>query len=478
LRARPCEGPFALTLRQNNAQQVYCLNAEAEARGLQRGMGFSDARALCPELRTLPADPQADGRFLVLLARWAGRYCPWVGLDGPDGLVLDVTGSTHLFGGEAAMLADITARLNRAGLSVCTGLAETRGGAWALARFGGGIAEDGKVLEKIGPLPVAALRLEPRVSVTLQQLGLRMIADLAGLPRAALTRRFGPGVLLRLDQALGVRPEQVSPVAEPPRFSMRMTLPEPIGLVDDMMAVLERLLDRLCARLTEHGKGARVLLLSLRRVDQAQCQSELRLARPMREAERILPLFEKTVAAIDAGYGIDQVRLQAVVTEALPLRQIAAHDGEAGPGDALDDLVTRLGNRIGLENILRYLPADSHIPERGFLVAPVAYSAAAKGWPATPPRPLRLFPPEPVVSPEAETAAGREPPHRFRWRRMMLTIARATGPERITPEWWLDDPAWRSGLRDYWRVETREGRRLWLFHTPQNPGWFVQGEFA
>ena len=36
----------------------------------------------------------------------------------------------------------------------------------------------------------------------------------------------------------------------------------------------------------------------------------------------------------------------------------------------------------------------------------------------------------------------------------------------------------RHGLRDYWRVETAEGRRLWLFFTPQNPGWFVQGEFA
>ena len=61
---------------------------------------------------------------------------------------------------------------------------------------------------------------------------------------------------------------------------------------------------------------------------------------------------------------------------------------------------------------------------------------------------------------------------------MVLTTGRATGPERIAPEWWLDDPNWRSGLRDYWRVETLQGRRLWLFHTPQEPGWFVQGEFA
>ena len=60
---------------------------------------------------------------------------------------------------------------------------------------------------------------------------------------------------------------------------------------------------------------------------------------------------------------------------------------------------------------------------------------------------------------------------------MSLTTLQATGPERIAPEWWLDDAGWRSGVRDYWRVQTRQGRRLWLFHTPQNPGWFVQGEF-
>lgn len=61
---------------------------------------------------------------------------------------------------------------------------------------------------------------------------------------------------------------------------------------------------------------------------------------------------------------------------------------------------------------------------------------------------------------------------------MALRTKAAHGPERIAPEWWFDDPAWRNGLRDYWRVETDQGRRLWLFHTPQSPSWAVQGEFA
>ena len=138
----------------------------------------------------------------------------------------------------------------------------------------------------------------------------------------------------------------------------------------------------------------------------------------------------------------------------------------------LDDLISRIGTRIGLENIQRFLPADSHIPEQSFIHAPAAYSEPEGGWAVLTPRPLTLFPPEPI------SARGSAPPADFRWRRMHLSAARVTGPERILPEWWLDRPAWRSGMRDYWQVETHQGRRLWLFHTPQDPGWFVHGEFA
>ncbi|MBS9717776.1 DNA polymerase Y family protein [Pseudohalocynthiibacter aestuariivivens] len=470
LRARTMDAPFALTLRENNTERLYCLNMKAEELGLRRGMGFSDARALFPDLQTCPADPRADSQFLRALARWAARYCPWVGQEGTDGLVLNITGSAHLFGGEAALLADMRARLSRAGLTARLGLADTRGGAWALARFGEGVALPDKTLEKIAPLPVAGLRLSGSVCDTLQRLGINSIADLHALPRATLTRRFGREPLLRLDQALGDQPEDVSPLPDPPRYSARLSLPDPIGLASDVMAGLERLLGQLCARLTDREQGARTLQLTLRRVDQASQQVELRLARPLRDPARILPLFQKGVETVDAGFGIDQLRLEATLVEDQPLRQIS--HASSGPDDKLDDLITRLGSRIGLDNIIRFLPADSHIPERSYITASAAYSAPGGAWPVLHHRPLRLFPPEQIA------ASGRTPPRGFRWRRMALSTARATGPERIAPEWWLEDEAWRTGLRDYWMVETRQGRRLWLFHTPQNPGWYVQGEFA
>ena len=57
----------------------------------------------------------------------------------------------------------------------------------------------------------------------------------------------------------------------------------------------------------------------------------------------------------------------------------------------------------------------------------------------------------------------------------------AVGPERLQPEWWLEDPDWRSGARDYWRIEAEDGERLWLFFGQGgavNDGWYCEGVFS
>ena len=332
------------------------------------------------------------------------------------------------------------------------------------------IAPAGEARAYLAPLPVAALRLDPTTCIRLQRLGIRTVADLMALPRASLTRRFGAEVLLRLDQALGAIPEPIAPLPPAAPFAFRMTLPEPIGLFKDVEAGLIRLLARLCARLEATEKGARRLVFTARRVDQASVQAELRLARPMRDAPRMAQLFSRGLETLDSGYGIDLIRLEAVELEALPLRQVSAHS--ATRQDDLADVITKLGNRIGLDNITRFLPADSHLPEKSFSVVAAAYSKAEGSWANPAPRPMLIFTPESIAG------QGPQPPTRFRWRRLWFHVARGIGPERITPEWWFDHPEWRSGVRDYWRVLTHEGRRLWLFFTPQNPGWFVAGEFS
>lgn len=477
-RTKDVTDPFALVARQGRGDVLVCLNTAAEAQGLRRGQALSEARALLPGLITCPHDPAPVARALATLRRWALRYAPWVAVDGTDGLAIDLTGAAHLMGGEAALVGDLAHRLGAMGFAARLAVAPTLGAAWGLARFGpDAVTLAGDARAAIAALPLAALRLPEDTCAALARLGLRQVCDLGRAPRGALARRFGDVLMLRLDQAVGAVAE---PVAAPPDarpFAIRLSFPEPIGLTSDVMAGLERLLAALCIRLAGRDLGARRLRLELQRSDATRAEAEIALARPMRDARAMAALFQRAVEALDAGFGFDAMRLSAPLTESLPPAQVMIGSGarQATGSDDLADLMTRLGNRMGLEALTRLLPADSHIPERAFQTAAAAFTDApgAEAWPPGVARPLVLFPPEPLSE-----HAGSAPPRRFRWRRREMRVARAIGPERLAPEWWLDDPLWRSGMRDYWRLETAEGPRLWAFWTPMAPGWAVQGEFA
>ncbi|NVO28675.1 DNA polymerase Y family protein [Donghicola sp. C2-DW-16] len=466
LRLCPTKAPFVIAFKKNNTNLIYCRNQQAENADIRLGMTLGNAQSFCPGLLSAPADPVSDARFLETIRRWALRYCPTVAIDGHDGLTLDITGAAHLWGGETQMLGDIRKHLRRAGLSVKCSVAGTRAAAWALAHYGEGWPE-----ADIPNLPIEALRIDPDLAVTLRRIGIRTIADLAVKPRAPVANRFGTHLLCRLDQVLGHMPEPVHHEPEPAHYGMRLSLPEPIGTDDDVMQGIERLLQPLCDKLKANEAGARVLLLTIRRVDMDSQQIELRLAAPMRDPARILPLFKKGVEEVDAGYGIDQLRLEATQVLHLPVHQ-PGFDAASTEGEMLPLLVTSLGTRLDLENVLRFLPADSHVPERAFSVAPFAFSQPDAAWSDLLPRPVNLFPPEPAF---ADTPAL---PDSFRWRGMRLSPQWAEGPERIAPEWWFEDQNWRTGVRDYWRVQTRQGPRLWMFYTPQSPGWYIEGEFA
>ncbi|MCX7644284.1 MAG: DNA polymerase Y family protein [Rhodobacteraceae bacterium] len=558
------ETPFAVVAEVAQAQVLASLSAAAEAAGLWAGQPLRDALAMCPALVTRPAAPAAEAAFLSALRRWAGRFSPWVAEAPPDGLVADLTGCAHLFGGETALLAEVEADCAALGLTLRAAIADTPGAAWALARHGGAgeapphrsgdaidqearatraraarrprtqaalptasppvpvsfpaasilggsrrqaaggrqppspppsaapaavprgiIAPPGQTRAALAPLPVAALRLPEETVAALARVGLRRIGDLTGPARGPLARRFGREVLRRLDQALGLEPEPVSPARADPVSAVRLTLPEPIGLEADVAAALDRMLPRLCARLAERGHGARRLRLEAHRVDRRVETVEIGLARPAAEPDRLRPVLALKLGGIDAGEGIDMLRLVAVATEPVYPVQHRGHleaAEEAGrrlaAGAGLDDLIGRIGARIGLDAVVRLHPAESHIPEKAAQVLAAAWSAPSPvPWPAPPrPRPLVLFRPEPVAAPE-----GPDLPPRFRWRRRELTLASAAGPERIAPEWWLDAPEWRSGTRDYWRVETTGGERLWLFYAHGGAvpgGWFCHGVFA
>ena len=181
------------------------------------GQTLADARAAVPDLDIADHDEAADLHLLARLADWCARFSPLVALDG-DGLVLDITGVPHLFGGEEAMLADLTGRIRQLGFTLRAGIADTPGAAWACARYGrdGEIVPMGAAREVLAPLPIAALRLDAEIARGLARLGLKRIGHLYDLPRAPVAARFGAEVWRRLDAALGKVEEPIAPRHPPP----------------------------------------------------------------------------------------------------------------------------------------------------------------------------------------------------------------------------------------------------------------------
>lgn len=487
--------PFALIQPDRGVLRLFALNRSAADQGLTAGQALTDARALIPDLTVQPAAPEADAKGLAWLADWCSRYTPWTNIDGTDGLWLDITGCAHLFGGEAGLIDDLVRRLTALGFTARPGLADTPGAAWAIAHYGtctntGPIAGPREQHQALAPLPVEALRLDIHNAVLLKRLGLKTIGLLCDLPRAALARRFrspeeGEAVLTRLDQALGQRDEPLSPLYPVPAHSARLALAEPLLTAEGMEAVLDQLLATLCHDLTEDQKGARSLTLHAYRVDGEVSRIAIAMGRPARDPRHMKRLFNERLDTIDLGFGVDTALLTADLVEPLLPRQIALHARDRRvSGEAVDQLIDRLANRLGDPHVRRLQLYESHIPERAQRRRPAGQTIAP--WPpSTRPRPCRLLSrPEPI---EVIAEIPESPPMQFTWRRVSRRVLRADGPERIAPEWWrLIGSSRQERVRDYYRVEDQDGRRYWLYReglyqqagSTGTPAWFLHGVFG
>ena len=518
------------------------INPAAAAAGLAPGMPLADALSFLPGLATVPADPAADSMALTRLAEWCGRYSPWTAPDETDGVKIEITGSAHLWGGEAALAADLARRLARQNIAHRIAIASTLGAAWALARYAAvdnqpALPAPQDERAALAPLPVEALRLDPETVQGLRRVGLRRIGELYPMPRDALARRFGVnglnGVAHRLDQAFGDLPEPLSPLGETPSRRVRLSFAEPIADPADLTRAIARLVEDLTARLAREGMGARRLDLGFHRIDGRVEHIRIGTARPSRDPRHLAGLFTAKLDTVDPGLGIEDMILAVFAVERLPPEQ--AELAGSNPKTAAHDmasLLDRLGNRFGLDAISRIEPRQSHIPERASVNVSVERQTGTTSTPSPPPgaervgvrwgipeclptspphppiagamgpslsslrggegfsrgsvskppRPVRLFrPPEPV---EASWLVPDNPPVQFTWRRRLHRVVRADGPERIAEEWWTEEGSREAdAIRDYYRVEDSEGRRFWLFRaglaqSDPPPRWFVHGLFA
>src|SRR5579862_301587 len=392
--------PLVLIASIAGKRIVTAANAGAAAEGIAPGRGLADARVLCPDLQVAAADFVGDAAALSALARWCNRFSPFVSPCGSDGIALDITGCAHLFGGEAGLAAQAVERLKRQGIECRAAIADSLGAAWAVSRFGGAfvaVVPRGEARRALADFPVAALRLDAEIAALLVRLGLRRIGDLYALPRAALAERCGDSVALRLDEALGLAAEPLSPLPPEKRRWSRCSFAEPIGTAEDIAAATRELLATLCRHLTEEGMGARKLTLALYRVDGRIEEAAIGTAAPSRDVRHLGRLFAERLPELDPGLGIEDMVLAADLAEELAPAQLG-FDGRGKIGTDLAALIDRLANRLGAHAVARPLAFESHIPVRAVHFLPALHQSAAKSaWDPAKLRPVRLLPrPEPV----------------------------------------------------------------------------------
>ncbi len=480
--------PLALIADTAQGPRIAALNDAGLEAGARPGMMLADARALCPGILAAPSDPAGDLAFLEALALWSRRWGPWSALDPPDGLLVDVTGVAHLFGGEAALVADARAAFARRRLMARFAVAPTAGAAWALSRFGPDAAIlDGAddAAERLAHLPAAALRLDADVLLLLRWLGLKRLGDLHGVARDALARRFrnarvpAANPLLRMDQLLGRLPEPLLPVLPAQVLLVQRRLMEPVRHRELLDRVVADLAADMVRVLEGAGLGARRLELALWKVDGEVVIRRLELAAASRDGAHIDGLMGRRLDNIDAGFGIEMVRLHCPWAEPLAMMQADIEQAAERGGTSLAAFVDRVSTRLGAQAVRRPVPHASHVPERAQRwQAPLAAMPPGQEMLEFHARPLRLLDRAEEIAVLYASPDGL--PRRFRWRGQVHEIARVEGPERIAPEWWRERGGTR--LRDYYRIEDGEGRRYWIYRLGLAgdgrggaPVWFLQG---
>ncbi len=475
--------PFIFVASDHGRPVVTAASVLAQKEGVRTGMPLVDARALCANLQVLDEKPGRREKLLEGLAAWCIRYAPITAVNLPDGLLLEVTGCSHLWGGEHDYFKEIILRLQGSGYSVRGAIADTIGTAWAVARYGkrgkiSPLIPLGKQAEALYPLPPAALRLSPTTLDTLYNFGIYRIEQFADLPKKALYRRFNKELVEQLEKALGTREELLTPLELPIPYHERLTSLEPILTATGIEIALRRLLDMLCTRLEKDGKGLRKAIFRAHRVDNQVEQVEIGTTSPSHRTGHLFALFKEKLPTITPAMGIELFTLDAPVVElAKPMQQLL-WGGPAGLEDIhIAEWMDRVLDKLGPGSVRRYLPDQHHWPERSQKVAGSIQEQPEITWSRRQSRPIRLLSrPIPI---QVTAPVPDYPPMNFRYNKRLHEVRKASGPERIEREWWLED----GEHRDYYWVENQHGRRYWIYRSgyyaeDTASKWFVHGVFG
>jgi len=485
--------PLALSEEVRGSRRVTVCSSEARGRGLYPGMPLAEAEALTSPRDPQPihfrvVEPQDDRRLLERLAlACQSRFSPLVSLEDverPECLFLDVQGCGHLFGGEEGLVASIERFLARNRFWARLAMAESAGAAWGLAHFEPHarkrIVAVGALATAIEKLPPAALRLPEPVLQLLEELDLRTIGQLRNMPPVALGERFGPLIIRRLHQALGIIDEVLVPYREEPLPSATWSDEFPVTQRDALTLIVSRLLNQILALCQKRMLGAVSLKCVLTRPCGSACAYVVEVVRPTCDATKLLSLLElqwerQPLPASASAVELTVLRAGRIKTVATNL---FGHPDEVNVATEVQSLIERLTSRLGPEAVVQPLLTDNPLPECSVTTVP-AIEVMSQRRKLPPPevarhrlwRPTRLL--DPAIPTPVLSIAPDGPPRQLTWENRAMRIVHAWGPERIESGWWKTSHI----KREYYVCETDSGLWLWVYRERPSGAWFVHGLF-
>lgn len=512
LRSELNECAFVLFSESARGLRITACSEKAATRGIRPGISLAEARGLCEgvyhdkaaptTLIAEPTNPIADLNVLKQLALQCQTYSPIVGIEEsetPESLLLDITGCETHFGGEQALAQQLWDELSFFHYQAQIAIADTLGAAWAMAHFGVStncpvcVIPEGQHFRTLRNLPVAGLRLTPRILEILDKLDLRVIGQLEKLPRTTLPARFGKELLRRLDQAWGVAHELILPEHVHEMFHAVWNSEEPLSNRETLEFVQQGLLDQILAELQPLRRGVRelqcrftgaadTLTLTLRlvqpSVNRRHLWDLLRL-----EWERQERIFHQSDSAAPRCMteGMTSIRIEIIGTAPLKVRQQTLFDLEPDQkqAQAFRQFVERLSSRLGSQSVFKCNPSPDAQPE--YSCTSVAWDETASDLNAPPAdpwemalarsRPLRLLSPPELLRVVLPVVTIPPP---WIWRGTQhLRVIRSWGPERIETGWWREQDV----QRDYYRIETGRGQHFWIFQCLKTNQWFLHGTY-
>lgn len=460
------------------------------------------------------------------LGWWALRYTPHVcWLD--EGLMLEVSACERLWGGRTQLMRQLLHENPAPGARMSGAQGDTSLEALARMRlFGRG---EKRPADMPAGLPLDTLSAARNHLELLARMGCRTWGEVAALPRAGLSRRFGAALRDALDIAWQQRPDSHAWLSLPEVFDQKLELPALADNASELMWSANRLLSALQIWLRMRQRGVRAFelqwTLDLRRLNGVDLppheQVVVRTAQPVQDMAHLRRLLSEKLALTTLSAPANWLRLRSLETDPWAGASVSFLPEDNRKGDKLHEMVERLSARLGPQQVLMPVPQADHRAERTQnwepalkrsrasatsskekkRAAPAASPPGTTGAAGTAGTAGAATPGRRPKTAPAATPADRQPDALYPgWLlreplRLEMDgerpcyggpLRKLVGPQKVEAGWWGDSKeGGHPAVRDYYIAESAEAGLLWIYRERSAASfatgevrWYLQGLYA